>query len=389
MPLTVLNVAYPMTEVGPDAVGGSEQILTILDRALTEAGHQSLVLAAAGSNVTGTLIPSEPMPKRMDEEVRIRASVIHGELIRQILAECAVDVIHMHSLDFHRYLPPPPVPVLATLHLPPNWYPREIFHATRPGFNLNCVSHSQLAACPISPIMLPPISNGIDMGDMPLAPERLGYAACLGRVCPEKGYHFALDAARKAAMPLKLAGAVFPYQSHFDYFDKEIAPRLDAERQFVGPVAYSDKTKFLSQAACLVVSSSVAETSSLAAMEALACGTPVIAFNVGALPELIESGRTGFIVSNVEEMAEALTKVHLLRAEDCRKAARTRCSSGVMAKSYLDLYRCMSQHPVVFSNPRRLVPQLNSAKVSKLRRAGASAASGSTGSPINGVTCVA
>jgi glycosyltransferase involved in cell wall biosynthesis len=161
----------------------------------------------------------------------------------------------------------------------------------------------------------------------------------LGRICPEKGFHLALDAARKAKIPLKLAGALFPYQLHRKYFEQEIRPRLDYQREFLGPADFTTKCNLLASAKCLVVSSVVAETSSLVAMEALACGTPVVAFRVGALPDVVEDGKTGFIVSNVQEMAAAMRRVDSIDPEVCRKTARLRFSSNRMTAEYLQLYK--------------------------------------------------
>src|SRR3954469_7532480 len=163
MKLTVLSVAYPMTPVGEDAVGGSEQILTLLDRALTEAGHNSLVLAVEGSRVSGTLIASPTARGKIDESSRQWSRKIHKQLIRETLSRYAVDLVHMHSLDFHQYLPAANIPTLATLHLPPDWYPKTVFKLKRDHFYLNCVSSSQQRACPPSSLFLPHIVNGVDI----------------------------------------------------------------------------------------------------------------------------------------------------------------------------------------------------------------------------------
>src|SRR5579871_2546935 len=127
MAYTILSIAYPFTHVGEDAVGGSEQVLTLLDRSLTETGHRSLVIAAEGSALRGTLIPSPSAIGPFDTTVREEGQRLHKRLMRETLAKYSVDLVHMHSLDFHQYLPPPGVPTLATLHLPPDWYPPQIF----------------------------------------------------------------------------------------------------------------------------------------------------------------------------------------------------------------------------------------------------------------------
>jgi len=187
--------------------------------------------------------------------------------------------------------------------------------------------------------MVDPIPNGVDVERLATGAHAKGsYALSLGRVCPEKAFHLALDAAHQAGMPLLLAGQVFPYDLHLKYFNQQIVPRLDRMRRFVGPLRFSRKRSLLSRARCLLITSSVAETSSLVAMEALACGTPVVAFRSGALPEIVDHGETGYIVDTVDEMAAALRAVDSLDPEKCRAVARRQFSSHVMAARYLALY---------------------------------------------------
>lgn len=348
--LTILSVAYPLTEVGSDAVGGSEQILATLDRELTRAGHQSLVLAAEGSQVRGELIPSPRAEGRLDDSVRLWGRRVHRQLLKDVLSTRHVDLVHMHSLDFYEYLPPRHVPVLATLHLPLDWYPEAVLRRKRPNLYMNCVSDAQFASYPYNTDMLPPIHNGVDLERLDCRMPKADFAIALGRICPEKGFHFALDAARLADSKLILAGEVFPYAAHLDYFRRKIAPRLDEKRKFVGPLKFPRKRQLMGQAKCLLIPSTVAETSSLVAMEAMACGTPVIAFRVGALPEVVEDGRTGFLVSSTHEMARALRDVKAIRPEECRKRARERFCSRIMAERYMGLYQRLA------GVPRRMAP---------------------------------
>ena len=147
-----------------------------------------------------------------------------------------------------------------------------------------------------------------------------------------------LGAAKRAGIPLLLAGEVFPYQAHKAYFENEIAPRLDNSRRFIGPVGLPRKRRLLSSARCLLAPSMVAETSSLVAMEAMACGTPVVAFPSGALPELIDHGRTGFLVHDAKEMAAAIHAVDTLNPATCRREAENRFSADRMFEQYLQLY---------------------------------------------------
>ena len=131
--LTVLSVAYPLAPVGPDAVGGSEQVLTALDSALVAAGHRSIVLAHEGSSARGELVTyaAPPEGEPIDEAIAsAQRERVHDAMLR-LLQRTHVDLVHMHGLDFHFYLPPPGPPVLATLHLPPDWYPKRQNRAPR------------------------------------------------------------------------------------------------------------------------------------------------------------------------------------------------------------------------------------------------------------------
>jgi glycosyltransferase involved in cell wall biosynthesis len=131
---------------------------------------------------------------------------------------------------------------------------------------------------------------------------------------------------------------VFPYDTHVAYFRDCIAPRLNDRIQFVGAVGGDVKCSLLSSASCVIVASTVAETSSLVAMEALASGTPVVAFKTPALEELIEDGRTGFLVRDVTELAHALARVADINGDTCRLAAESQCSLSRMTDEYLALY---------------------------------------------------
>lgn len=342
-PLTVLSVAYPLAPVGPDAVGGAEQVLSAVDRALHAAGHRSIVVAQEGSVIAGALRPVPRPAGALDDAARARAQAGTARAVAAALREGRVDAVHLHGLDFHAYLPPPGPPALATLHLPPSWYPAEALRPVRPGTWLHGVSASQHAALRDGRAepLLPPVANGVPVETLAAARHhaRRSFALSLGRICPEKGQHFALEAALAAGVPLLIGGAVYPYEAHERYFAEEVAPRLDGRRRFLGPVGFARKRRLLAAARCLLVPSTAPETSSLVAMEAAACGTPVVAFPSGALPEVVEHGRTGFLVPDAAGMVEAIGRVGALDREDIRRVARERFSDARMAGEYLALYR--------------------------------------------------
>lgn len=338
MSLTILSVAYPLAPVSPDAVGGAEQVLSMLDRGLVAAGHRSIVVAQEGSRVEGTLVQVPKPEGTLDDAAHVVAQARHREAIAAALGRWPVDVVHLHGLDFDAYLPAPGVPVLATLHLPSAWYRPEALRPGRPETWLHCVSAAQHEACEPGLALLPPIPNGIDVEAFAGRHAPRDFALMLGRICPEKGVHLALEAATLAGITLLVAGEVFPYDSHRRYFEEQVRPRLDGRRRFLGPIGFARKRRLLNAARCLLVPSLVAETSSLVAREALACGTPVVAFPNGALAETVEDGRTGFLVDGVEAMAAAIGQVGGLDRALCRDEARRRFPADRMAAAYLDIY---------------------------------------------------
>lgn len=341
MTLTVLSVAYPLTPVGPDSVGGAEQVLTYLDAALVDTGQHSIVVANEGSRTRGTLFPISLSDLPLDEALAW-AHERQCSAIKRILDEYPVDVVHLHGLNFIKCLPTRDVPVVATLHLPPSYYSPEIFRITRPRTFLQCVSSSQRRSCPPGPQFLPEIENGVPFIGGHTRPARRNFCVALGRICPEKGFHLAIDAAERARKPLLIGGQVFEFRTHRQYFEQEIAPRCNGFVRFLGPVGMSRKRRLLSAARCLLVTSLVPETSSLVAMEALACGTPVIAFPSGALTEIVEHGRTGFLVKDEREMADAIAAAESLDSKACLEAARTRFPVEQMIGRYLDMYKTVA-----------------------------------------------
>lgn len=348
MTLTVLSVAFPFAPVGPYCVGGAEQILTTLDRALAAAGHRSLVVACRGSQAAGTLFAAPPpQPPVLDESSQAATRTACQSAVDRALASCPVDLVHMHCLDFHRYRLPAGVPTLVTLHLPIAWYPREIWTEWRHRARFCCVSHSQRRTCPPK-VDAEVIPNGVVMPPLLSPSARQGYAVVLARICPEKNAHSALEAGTRAGIRVLLAGQVFPYPEHLRYFHELVEPLLDPARnplghRYLGPVDARQRQHLLAGARCLLHPTLAPETSSLAAMEALAAGIPVIAYPSGALPEIVDDGVTGFLAGDVGEMARAIARTSEISRQACCAAAEQRFHADHMIRSYFDLYHAMAR----------------------------------------------
>ncbi len=149
------------------------------------------------------------------------------------------------------------------------------------------------------------VQNGIALERFPFCSEKQNYLLWLGRICEEKAPHLAIAAAKQAGTPLILAGQVYPFSYHQQYFEREIRPWLGADVEFVDSPVFQRKVDLLRNARALLLTSTAEETSSLVAMEAMACGTPVIAARRGAFPEIVAHGETGFVVDDVNAMADS------------------------------------------------------------------------------------
>jgi glycosyltransferase involved in cell wall biosynthesis len=341
--LTVLNVAYPFAPVGPNAVGGAEQVLTMLDAALADAGHRSIVVACEQSQTRGEPMSSVACHETLSTDLCAFARAEHRRRIEEALGRWPVDIIHMHGVDFYEYLPEIDLPVLVTLHLPPSFYPEQVLRDLPRNGHLHCVSESQARTCPTGVRLLRTIPNGVNIDALTAYQAKRNFAVALGRICPEKGFHIAVEAAKRANMPLLLGGEVFGYAAHADYWRNELLPKLDRKHRWIGPVNFARKRRLLTAARCLLAPSLVAETGSLVAMEALACGTPVIAFPNGVLKDIVEQGKTGFIVHNAEEMSQAIHRAHTIDPEMCRRVARERFSLANTTRAYLELYEQLAR----------------------------------------------
>jgi glycosyltransferase involved in cell wall biosynthesis len=355
----VLYVAYPLLTLSCESAGGAEQVLWTLEHEMAQRqtgqmNVQTTVAASAGSQVSGALFATGEPCSQPDDYERRRAEhedrVV--EFIRQRAREgIAFDLVHDMSGSFWQRAAEMDVPVLATLHLPRSFYPTESFENIPANVSFNCVSRSQ--ACNFSDLdkVIGVVPNGIALEKFGLESgeeaqqnstdrgNRRGLL-WLGRICEEKAPHLALEIAERAGLPITIAGQVYPFSYHQQYFDREVAPRLTqvANATFISAPSFEAKRKLLQEAQALLITSLAEETSSLVAMEAAASGTPVIAFHRGALPEVVKDGVTGFVVDDIGGAVEACSRLQSISDHACRAHARESFSSAKMADGYAQLY---------------------------------------------------
>lgn len=341
----ILYVAYPLLPVTEQSAGGAEQVLWTLEREMHARGHQTTVAACSGSRVAGELFATGN-PADVLDQFDLRSQRQTEALLHWLRsAEPQFDLIHDMSGEFWQHASGLSLPVMATLHVPRSLYKQVNFSVVPDRVSFQCVSQSQKAEFEDLPRMLGVAQNGIALERFPkefVPVDQRQYLLWIGRICEEKGTHTALDVAHASGERLILAGAVYPFLYHQKYYAREVIPRLKRagnRAKYVESPSFAEKVNLQSNARALLITSEINETSSLVAMEAAACGTPVVALRRGALSEVVADGTTGILVNDAAEMISALKKIGQIDPKQCRMHAEKNYSSQRMADSYEDFYR--------------------------------------------------
>ncbi|HET9284761.1 MAG TPA: glycosyltransferase [Candidatus Angelobacter sp.] len=349
--LHILYIAYPLLTVSDESAGGAEQVLWTLERELARRGVCTTVAASAGSRIAGELFSTgDPCTQPDDYERRNRE---HQERTISFIEDRVregrgFDLVHDMSGSFWSRAAEIDLPVLATLHLPRSFYPPQYFQNVPANVSLNCVSHSQAHSFSDLKRLIGVVPNGIVLDRFEPEhrtngngnPSRRQGLLWLGRICEEKAPHLALEIAARSGLPITLTGQIYPFSYHQQYFEREVAPRLQQmpNATLITSPTFEQKRKLLREAQALLITSLANETSSLVAIEAAASGTPVIAFRHGALSEIVREGVTGFLADDVEGASAACQRIVGLNPAACLQYARATFSSAAMAAAYLQLY---------------------------------------------------
>lgn len=336
--MRIAQVSPLMEAIPPRFYGGTERIVAYLCDELTALGHDVTLFASADSITKARLEPVWPCALRLDDSIRdyLAPHIVMLERLARRAAE--FDIVHLH-VDYLAYpiMRRARIPFLTTLHgrldLPE--LPR--VYETFADVPVVSISNAQRDPLPQANYIAT-IHHGIPEPGLPLRLEEGDYLAFLGRISPEKAPDAAIRTAAKAGKQIKIAAKVDRVDQR--YFDQNIEPLLAMPHvEFVGEIGDDQKATFLGNAAALLFPIAWREPFGLAMIEAIACGTPVVAFREGSVPEIVEDGVTGFVVEDEAEAAAAVGRLHHLDRTRIRGIFEERFTARRMAEDYLKVYR--------------------------------------------------
>jgi glycosyltransferase involved in cell wall biosynthesis len=338
--MRIAQVAPLYESVPPRLYGGTERVVAWLADALVRRGHDVTLFASADSTTTARLVPCAPRGLRLDDGTPdpLLAHVAEVGMVASRLDE--FDVVHCHADVVAFPLGLAGTPVVHTLHGRLDVPGLGDALAAYPRNPLVSISDRQRA--PVAALALnwrATVHHGLDVDAIPVAPSggQGGYLAFLGRMSPEKGPALAIAVAHEVGIPLRMAAKTDALDR--DYYERELRPLIDGTFvQYVGEIGDDEKWKFLGEALCLLFPIDWPEPFGLAMIEALACGTPVVARPVGSVPEIIADGETGWLGDGVAELAAGVRRVERLDRARCRTVARERFSIASMTDGYERVY---------------------------------------------------
>jgi len=337
----IAQVAPLFENVPPRQYGGTERVVSYLTEELVRQGHRVTLFATAGSQTSAELVPVVDRPLRGDPQWMMHALI---ELERVIARAGDFDVLHFHTDHLHypmlRFLE---VPVLTTLHGRLDLPGLQPLHEAYPEAAVASISDAQRAPLPDAR-WVGTVPHGLPLGLYQPGTGAGGYLAFVGRVSPEKRLDRAIEIARRSGLPLHVGAKVDPADRK--YFEREIEPLLaNSEVEFLGEINDRQKRDLLAGARALLFPIDWPEPFGLVMVEALACGTPVLAFRGGAVEEVVRAGVTGAIVDTVDEAVAALPGVLALDRAGCREEFERRFSVRRMARDYVRVYQRLMDTP--------------------------------------------
>ncbi len=349
--MRIAQIAPVVESVPPHSYGGTERVVYALTEELVRLGHQVTLFASGDSRTSARLVPV--VDSALWRHPRYRDPLPFAALALGMAFSRPeeFDVVHSH-LD---YLSFPmarlaPVPVVTTLHGRLDLPELQPLSAEFNDVPLVSISHSQRRPLPRAR-WIATVYNGILVDEFPLADKPGEYLAFVGRMSPEKGVALAIKVALKAGLPLRIAARPplrHPMSSHdadeWAYYHEVVVPLLRHPGiEYLGELAQADKVRLMAGAMALLFPVQWPEPFGLVPVEAMACGTPVIASRIGAVPEVVAHGETGFVCDSLEEMVQACHTAPYLDRVACRRHVERHFSAARMAREYEAVYHTISR----------------------------------------------
>jgi glycosyltransferase involved in cell wall biosynthesis len=331
----------PLTEaVPPRLYGGTERVVHWLTEELVALGHDVTLFASGDSHTSARLEAAWPKALRLDGSVR-DPNALHMVMLERVRRKCdskEFDFLHFH-LDYYPFslFSRQPTPFLTTLHGRLDLPEHQPVFSTFSSIPVISISNSQRRPVPHAR-WLRTIHHGLPENLLTPQPARPSYLAVLGRIAPEKGVDRAINIAIRCGIPLKIAAKID--RADEDYYHERIRPMMDHPLvEYIGEISDREKSDFLSGAIGLMVPIDWPEPFGLVMIEAMACGTPVIAFNRGSVAEIVDDGKTGFVVEDDTSAVAAVDRLAALDRAAIRKEFEKRFTARRMALDYLEAYR--------------------------------------------------
>jgi glycosyltransferase involved in cell wall biosynthesis len=335
--MRIAQVAPLAEAVPPKLYGGTERVVAYLTDALVELGHDVTLFASGDSVTKATLSPIWPRALRLDPDVKDPFVPMFIQLETVARRAHEFDVIHSH-LDYFGYplLRRLGTPSITTLHGRLDLPELPALYRLYGDIPVVSISHSQRMPLPEANFVAT-VLHGLPQNLLKQGDGRGGYLAFLGRVSPEKAPDAAIRIAARAGMPLKIAAKVD--RVDLEYFKTTVEPLLEGvDVEFIGEIREDQKEEFLGNAAGLLFPIAWREPFGLVMIESMACGTPVIAFENGSVPEVLEDALTGFIVHTEDQAVDAVRRIDTLDRARIRGEFERRFTAHRMAQNYLKLY---------------------------------------------------
>jgi glycosyltransferase involved in cell wall biosynthesis len=331
--MRIAQIAPLAESVPPALYGGTERVVSVLTEELVRRGHDVTLFASGDSSTSAKLVSCVERSLRLDPDIRDYVAYTIFELAKVFTAAHSFDLIHNHvdylALPFARASR---TPVLTTAHGRLDLRETRLVYESFADLPLVSISDDQRRPVP-GLNWISTVYNGIDLSFYKLHPERGRYLAFLGRVSPEKRADRAIEVARALDMPLKIAAKVDDVDK--DYFEHGIRPYLNSSLiEFVGEINEHEKDEFLGNAYAYLFPIDWPEPFGLTMVEAMACGTPVVAMNVGSVSEVVREGVSGTVCDSFREFIDCVEEAGKIDRRGCRAYAETRFSAATMVEGY-------------------------------------------------------